>query len=75
MIRRKYGYLRLKRETLDDLKRMKQAFEMSYNRPFSNDDFIKQMAAAVEDGDCGVWEIYCKNNEVLDTLMERVHQE
>lgn len=58
----------VKKETLNYLKRMKLAFEMTYNQPFSVDDFLMQMAAAVEDGDCAVWETFCQVEETIDKI-------
>ena len=54
-----YGAFRLKKDTVEFLQTMKQAFELSYDKKFTNDEFIRQMAASVEDGDVAVWEIYC----------------
>lgn len=55
-----YGALRVKTDTIESLKDLKAAFEVSYGRKFTNDEFIRQMAASVEEGDPGVWEIYCR---------------
>lgn len=54
-----YGAFRLRKDTLEFLQTMKQAFELSYGKKFTNDEFVKQMAASVEEGDVAVWEIYC----------------
>ena len=54
-----YGAFRLRKDTLEFLQTMKQAFELSYGKKFTNDEFVKQMAASVDEGDVGVWEIYC----------------
>lgn len=67
----KYGTFRLKKETIEYLQRMKQAFEMCYGKPFSNDGFIMQMAKSVEDGDEGVWETFCELTEELDAIKQR----
>ena len=69
-----YGAFRLKKETVEYLKVMKKAFELSYAKDFSNDEFIKQMAASVEDGDVAVWETFCELNEKLDELKEKAKQ-
>ena len=63
-----YGNYRLRKSTIEFLQRMKKAFELSYGKDFTNDDFIHQMAASVEDGDVAVWEIYCE----LDATMNRL---
>lgn len=67
-----YGAFRLRKETVEYLKTLKQAFELSYGRSFTNDDFIKQMATSVEEGDVAVWEVFCELSEKLDELKERV---
>ena len=69
-----YGAFRLKKETVEFLKTMKQAFELSYGKPFTNDEFIKQMAASVEDGDVAVWEVFCELSETLDELKRKAKQ-
>ena len=63
-----FGAFRLKKETVQYLRVMKQAFELSYCKDFTNDEFIKQMAASVEDGDVGVWEIFCELDATMDRL-------
>ena len=67
-----FGTLRLKRDTIEFLKDMKEAFEASYGRKFTMDEFIRQMAAAVEGGDAGVWEIYCTMQIQKDQLQEKI---
>lgn len=54
-----YGSIRVKLSTIEFLKDMKEAFDASYGKKFTMDEFINQMAASVEDGDPGVWDIYC----------------
>ena len=70
----KYGALRLQEETLDDLRTLKQAFEITYGKSFTNDEFIKQMAASVEDGDIAVWETYCELSDKLEELKARAKE-
>lgn len=65
---KEYGAYKLEKSTIEFLRRMKMAFELSYEKEFTNDEFIRQMAASVEDGDLAVWEIYCE----LDQTMERL---
>ena len=69
-----YGAFRLKKDTIEFLRSMKEAFELSYNREFTNDDFIRQMAGSVEEGDVAVWEIYCENEMRKDELRERAKE-
>lgn len=71
---KKYGFcsISLKVETVSDLKLMKEAFEASYGRKFTMDEFLHQLAASVEDGDPGVWEIYCTMQTQRDELKEKV---
>ena len=66
-----FGNYRLKKETIDFLKRMKQAFEVTYNKPFTNDEFIKQMAASVEEGDVAVWEMYATIEQQKEELEQK----
>ena len=70
----KFGALRLQEETLDDLRTLKQAYEICYEKNFTNDDFIKQMKAAVEEGDIAVWETYCELSQKLEELKTRAKQ-
>ena len=69
---KEYGSLRVKNDTLDLLKVMKEAFEASYGKKFTVDEFLRQLADAVEDGDPGVWEIYCTMQTQRDELKEKV---
>ena len=62
-----FSAFRLKKGTVKYLQDMKRAFEISYGREFSNDDFINQMAASVKNGDPSVWEIF---NKLKDTQKE-----
>ena len=63
-----FSAFRLKKDTVKYLQDMKRAFEISYGREFSNDDFINQMAASVKNGDPSVWEIF---NKLKDTAENR----
>lgn len=67
----KYKALRLREETLDKLRIMKRAFEIAYRKDFTNDDFISQMAASVEDGDPAVWEFYCGMKDAEDKAIKK----
>ena len=69
-----YGAFRLKKDTVVFLQTMKQAFELSYDKKFTNDEFIRQMAASVEDGDASVWEIYCTIEQQKDELAEKARE-
>lgn len=62
-----FSAFRLKKDTVKYLQDMKRAYEISYGREFSNDDFINQMAASVKNGDPSVWEIF---NKLKDTQKE-----
>lgn len=65
-----FSAFRLKKETVKYLQDMKRAFEISYGREFSNDDFINQMAAIVKKGDPAVWEIFSKLKDTQKELEE-----
>ena len=66
-----YGAFRLRKDTLEFLQTMKQAFELSYGKKFTNDEFVKQMAASVEEGDIAVWETYCELDMKIEELNEK----
>lgn len=70
----KYGTFRLKKETIDFLQTLKQAFEYCYGKSFTNDEFIKQMAASVEDGDVAVWETFCELSANLEDIKQRAKE-
>lgn len=67
-----YGSLRVKLSTIEFLKDMKEAFDASYGKKFTMDEFINQMAASVEDGDPGVWDIYCTQQAQREELMDKI---
>lgn len=68
MVKEEFGNYRLKKSTLEFLRRMKMAFELSYEKEFTNDEFVRQMAASVEDGDVAVWDIFCELDQTMDRL-------
>lgn len=65
-----YSAFRLRKETIKYLQDLKRAFEISYGREFSNDDFIKYMSYSIEEGDPAVWEIYCRMQMTQKELEE-----
>lgn len=67
-----YGTLRLKQSTIDFLKDMKLAFEASYQKKFTMSEFLEQMTNSVEDGDPGVWEIYCTQQAQKNELRTKI---
>lgn len=56
----KFGTLRLKKGTLEKVKHLKIAFESTYRKEMTNDEFVGQLIAAVEEGDIAVWERFCE---------------
>lgn len=54
-----FGALRLKWDTLKRVKHLKIAFESTYGKEMTNDEFVGQLIAAVEEGDMAVWERFC----------------
>jgi len=56
----KYGNFRLRQEIIEKLKDMRLAFESSYGRRMTNDEFIEKLIASVEGSEPAVWEAYCK---------------
>lgn len=69
-----FGSLRLKRDTLELLKDIKDAFDVSYGHKFTMDEFIRQMAASLEAGDPGVWDIYCTMKTQREELAAKVEE-
>lgn len=70
-----YSAFRLKKETVKFLHDMKRAFEVSYDRPMTNDEFIRKAFASVEEGDPAVHEVYCKitlTDEELKQLADEI---
>ena len=67
-----FGTIRLKHDTVDFLKDMKEAFEASYGKKFTMDEFVHQMAASVEAGDPGVWDVFCTMQNQKDELQAKV---
>lgn len=74
MSKEEFGAFRLKKDTVEFLRKMKEAFELTYGRELTNDEFIRQMAASVEAGDIAVWEAYCVIEAKQDEIIERVKE-
>ena len=55
-----FGALRLKNGTLERMKHLKIAFESIYRKEMTNDEFVGQLIAAVEEGDMAVWKRFCE---------------
>lgn len=58
--RKDYAVFKVTKGTMKYLQDMKKAFELSYQKEMTNDEFIMQMAASVEAGDLGAWELLCQ---------------
>lgn len=65
--RRTFSAFRLKKDTVKFLQDLKRAFEISFGREFSNDEFINQMSKSISKGDPATWEIF---NKLKDTQKE-----
>lgn len=63
-----FSAFRVRKETVKLLQDMKDAFEISYGKEYSNDSFIQQLATAVKTGNSSTWEIYCKMQENKKSL-------
>jgi len=72
--RNEYGSIRVKLSTIEFLKEFKEAFDASYGKKFTMDEFINQMAASVEDGDPGVWDIYCMKQTQKKALQAKIDE-
>ena len=55
---KEFGNFRLSLENIARLRDMRLAFESSYGRRMSNDEFINKLLASVEAGEPAVWEEY-----------------
>lgn len=65
----KFGNLRLKQDTINNLKPLKMAFEIADGgAPMTNDDFIAKLVEAVQEGNKPVWDAYTKLLETLDAI-------
>ena len=69
-----FGAFRLKKDTVEFLKDLKQAYELAYEETFTNDEFIQQVAASVEEGDVAVWEIYCAIQQQKEELAAKTKE-
>ena len=58
-----YRSLRLKEDTLENLRDLREAYEITYGKTFTYDEFVQQMAASIEEGDPAVWEVFCLRKE------------
>ena len=65
-----YSCYRLRKDTVKFLQEIKESFEVTYQKKFTNDEFIRQMAASVEGGDPAVWEVLCQMQENRRKLEE-----
>ena len=70
----KYGSLRLKEDTLEFLHYLKEAYEITYSKPFTNDAFIRQMTASIEAGDPAVWEMFCLRDMQRDEAEKKARE-
>lgn len=48
-----------KLETVLQFRDMKEAFESSYGKKMTGDEFAGHLIAVVEEGEVAVWEIFC----------------
>ena len=53
-----FGALRLKKDTIELLKQLKHAYEISFDKNYTNDDFIKTLADSVKISDNNTWNIF-----------------
>ena len=56
----KFGNFRLRQENIEKLKDLRLAFESSYARRMTNDEFIEKLIASVEGSEPAVWEAFGK---------------
>lgn len=53
-----FGAFRLKKDTIESLKNLKRAFELSSEQSFTNDDFIRKLMGYVQNSDSNTWGIF-----------------
>ncbi len=56
---KKYANLRFSPDVFTSLMDMKLAFESSYGRHMTHDEFLEKLIASVEGGEPAVWEAFC----------------
>ena len=54
-----YKALRLKEETLDKLSDVQLAFESTYMKRMTKDEFVQKLIDCIEDAEPIVWQNYC----------------
>ena len=69
-----YGALRLKNETLEMLRDLKEAYELTYERTLTNDEFVRLLVDSVEDGDIAVWEMYGLRQMQKEEALRKVRE-
>lgn len=67
----RYGNLRLKKDTIDTLRELKDAYTICYGKPFTFDGVVRQMVSSVEDGDIAVWEIFCLRRQQKEEALKK----
>ena len=72
----KFGNLRLKQDTINNLKRLKLAYEIAEGgMPMTNDDFIAKLVEAVREGNKPIWEAFNELNKTIDSLGRKIAEE
>jgi len=69
-----FGTIRLKNDTIEYLKALKDAFEAFYGKKFTMDEFIRQMADSINGGDKGVWEVFCIQQAQKEELKAKIQE-
>lgn len=64
--------VRLKPETIDLLRDMKDAFESSYGDKFTMDQFVTKLVENVKAGDPDIWDIYEIKNRMKNELAMKI---
>ena len=65
-----FSAFRLRKDSVKYLQNLKRAFELSYGREFSNDEFIQQITSLVKTGDVPTWTIFCKMQDAQREIEE-----
>lgn len=69
-----FGTIRLKNDTIEYLKALKDAFEVSYGTKLTMDEFMRRMADTVNGGDNRVWEVFCIQKSQKEELLAKIQE-
>ena len=68
-----FGAYRLKKDTIDMLKNLKRAFELSGAQSLTNDDFIRKLIGCVQNSDSSIWGIFSTIESQQSELIKKAN--